>query len=58
MMGEAPSFAVLQTAYLEALDQFIDYNEHDNLPAYLSPTRRERRETKKCLGQPEDPEAP
>ncbi len=35
MMGEAPSFAVLQTAYLEALVQFIDYNEHDNLPACL-----------------------
>jgi hypothetical protein len=31
MMGEIPSSAVQQTAYLEALDQYIDYDENDNL---------------------------
>jgi hypothetical protein len=31
MMGAIPSSAVQQTAYLEALDQYIVYDEHDNL---------------------------
>ena len=31
MMGAVPSSAVQQTAYLEALDQYIDYDEDDNL---------------------------
>ena len=31
MMGATPSSAVQQTAYLEALDEFIDYDEHGNL---------------------------
>ncbi len=31
IMGAIPSSAVQQTAYLEALDQYIDYDEHDNL---------------------------
>ncbi len=31
MMGAIPSSAVQQTAYLEALDQYIDYDENDNL---------------------------
>jgi hypothetical protein len=31
MMGATPSSAVQQTAYLEALDQYIDYDENDNL---------------------------
>ena len=30
-MGATPSSAVQQTAYLEALDQYIDYDEHGNL---------------------------
>jgi hypothetical protein len=31
MMGAISSSAVQQTAYLEALDQYIDYDENDNL---------------------------
>ena len=31
MMGATPSSAVQQTAYLEALDQYIDYDEQGNL---------------------------
>ena len=31
MMGATPSSAVQQTAYLEALDQYIDYDEDGNL---------------------------
>jgi hypothetical protein len=31
MMDATPSSAVQQTAYLEALDEFIDYDEDDNL---------------------------
>ena len=31
MMGATPSSAVQQTAYLEALDEYIDYDEHGNL---------------------------
>ncbi len=31
MMGATPSSAVQQTAYLEALDQYIDYDEEGNL---------------------------
>jgi hypothetical protein len=31
MMGATPSSAVQQTAYLEALDEFIDYDEDGNL---------------------------
>ncbi len=30
-MGATPSSAVQQTAYLEALDEFIDYDEDGNL---------------------------
>ena len=30
-MGAKPSSAVQQSAYLEALDQYIDYDEHGNL---------------------------
>ncbi len=30
-MGATPSSAVQQTAYLEALDEFIDYDENGNL---------------------------
>jgi hypothetical protein len=30
-MGAVPSSAVQQIAYLEALDQYINYNENDNL---------------------------
>ena len=35
MMGATPSSAVQQTAYLEALDEYIDYDEHGNLWACL-----------------------
>jgi hypothetical protein len=35
MMGATPSSAVQQTAYLEALDEYIDYDEHGNLRACL-----------------------
>jgi hypothetical protein len=31
MMGATPSSAVQQTAYLEALDEYIDYDEYGNL---------------------------
>ena len=31
MMGATPSSAVQQTAYLEALDQYIDYDEDGKL---------------------------
>jgi hypothetical protein len=31
MMGATPSSAIQQTAYLEALDEFIDYDEDGNL---------------------------
>jgi hypothetical protein len=31
MMGATPSSAVQQTAYLEALDEFIDYDEDGQL---------------------------
>ncbi len=31
MMGAVPKSAVHQTAYLEALDQYIDYDKNDNL---------------------------
>jgi hypothetical protein len=31
MMGATPSSAVQQTAYLVALDEFIDYDEHGHL---------------------------
>ena len=35
MMGATPSSAVQQTAYLEALDEYIDHDEHGNLRACL-----------------------
>ncbi len=35
MMGATPSSAVQQTAYLEALDEYIDYAEHGYLRACL-----------------------
>jgi hypothetical protein len=35
MMGATPSSAVQLTAYLEALDEYIDYDEHGNLRACL-----------------------
>ncbi len=35
MMGATRSSAVQQTAYLEALDRYIDYDEHDNLRSCL-----------------------
>jgi hypothetical protein len=35
MMGATPSSAVQRTAYLEALDRYIDYDEHDNLRSCL-----------------------
>ena len=31
MMGATPSSAVRQTAYLEALDRYIDVDENDNI---------------------------
>jgi hypothetical protein len=31
MMGATPSSAIQQTAYLEALDEFIDYGEDGQL---------------------------
>jgi hypothetical protein len=34
-MGAKPSSAVQQSAYLEALDQYIDYDEHGKLRKYL-----------------------
>ncbi len=36
MMGATPSSTVQQTAYLEALDEFIDYDEHGNLRTCLT----------------------
>jgi hypothetical protein len=42
MMGAIPSSAVQQTAYLEALDQYIDYDEHDNLRQCLLDSNGER----------------
>ena len=42
MMGAIPSSAVQQTAYLEALDQYIDYDEHDNLRQCLLDKNGER----------------
>ena len=42
MMGAVPSSAVQQTAYLEALDQYIDYDEHDNLRQCLLDKNGER----------------
>jgi hypothetical protein len=42
MMGATPSSAVQQTAYLEALDQYINYDEHDNFRACLSDANGER----------------
>ncbi len=35
MMGATPSSAVQQTAYLEALDEYIDHDEHGKLRACL-----------------------
>jgi hypothetical protein len=35
MIGATPSSAVQQTAYLEALDEYIDYDENGNLRACL-----------------------
>ncbi len=35
MMGVTPNSAVLQTAYLEALDEYIDYDEKSNLRTCL-----------------------
>ena len=34
-MGAKPSSAVQQSAYLEALDQYIDFDEDGNLRKYL-----------------------
>jgi hypothetical protein len=34
-MGAIPSSAVQQSAYLEALDQYIDYDEHGNVRKFL-----------------------
>ena len=42
MMGAVPSSAVQQTAYLEALDQYIDYDENDNLRQCLLDKNGER----------------
>jgi hypothetical protein len=42
MMGAVPSSAVQQTAYLEALDQYIDYDEYDNLMQCLLDDKGER----------------
>jgi hypothetical protein len=42
MMGATPSSAVQQTAYLEALDQYIDYDEDDNLRKCLVDNNGER----------------
>jgi hypothetical protein len=42
MMGATPSSAVQQTAYLEALDQYIDYDENDNLRSCLLDANGER----------------
>ena len=42
MMGAIPSSAVQQTAYLEALDQYIDYDENDNLRKCLLDENGER----------------
>jgi hypothetical protein len=36
MMGATPSSAVQQTAYLESLDRYIDYDENDNLRRCMS----------------------
>jgi hypothetical protein len=42
MMGAISSSAVQQTAYLEALDQYIDYDEHDKLRQCLLDSNGER----------------
>ena len=42
MMGAVPSSAVQQTAYLEALDQYIDYYEDDSLRQCLLDNNGER----------------
>jgi hypothetical protein len=42
MMGAIPSSAMQQTAYLEALDQYIDYDGHDNLRKCLLNENGER----------------
>ncbi len=41
-MGAVPSSAVQQTAYLEALDQYIDYDEYDYLRQCLLDDKGER----------------
>ncbi len=41
-MGAIPSSAVQQTACLEALDQYIGYDEHDNLRQCLLDSNGER----------------
>ncbi len=42
MMGAVPSSAVQQTAYLESLDQYIDYDENDKLRQCLLDKNDER----------------
>jgi hypothetical protein len=42
LMGAKPSSAVQQSAYLEALDQYIDYDEYDNLRQCLLDDKGER----------------
>ena len=42
MMGAIPSSAVQQNAYLEALGQYMDYDEHDNLRQCLLDSNGER----------------
>jgi hypothetical protein len=42
MMGATPSSAVQQTAYLEALDEYIDYDENGDLRACLLDSKGNR----------------
>ncbi len=41
-MGAIPSSAVQQTTYLEALDEYIDYDEHGNLRTCLLDSKGNR----------------
>ncbi len=46
LMGAKPSSAVQQSAYLEALDQYIDYDENGNLRKCLLDVKRNRLQDK------------
>ncbi len=49
MVGAVSASAVQQTAYLEALDQYIDYDEDDNLRKCLVDSNGERLKDKRVI---------